>query len=115
MTVQIPQTRRWFLSECRLGLGSAALAGLMSEQNAAAAQRDPMSVRSPHFEPKAKAVIHLFMAGAPSQLELFDEKPTLTKLEGKPLPKSVIGDQRYAFIQPDAAVMGPRYSFEAAR
>ena len=65
----------------------------------------------PHFEPKAKAVIHLFMAGAPSQLELFDEKPTLTALEGKPLPKSVIGDQRYAFIQPDANVLGPRFKF----
>ena len=51
------------------------------------------------------------MAGAPSQLEMFDNKPMLTELEGKPLPKSVIGDQRYAFIQPDAAVLGPRFSF----
>ena len=63
-------------------------------------------------KPKAKAVIHLFMAGAPSQLELFDSKPELTKHEGKPLPKSIVGDQRYAFIQPDAAVMGPQFEFQ---
>jgi hypothetical protein len=71
-----------------------------------------LAARGPHFQPRAKAVIHLFMAGAPSQLELFTPKPTLTKLEGKPLPKSVIGDQRYAFIQPDAAVLGPQFSFD---
>ena len=52
------------------------------------------------------------MAGAPSQLELFDPKPELTKHEGSPLPKSIIGDQRYAFIQPDAAVMGPQFEFK---
>jgi uncharacterized protein (DUF1501 family) len=52
------------------------------------------------------------MAGAPSQLDLFDYKPELAKLEGKPLPPSVIGGQRYAFIRPDAAVMGPRFKFQ---
>ncbi len=51
------------------------------------------------------------MAGAPSQLDLFDHKPTLAKLEGKPLPPEVIGGQRYAFIRSDAAVMGPRFKF----
>ena len=61
--------------------------------------------------PKAKRVIHLFQAGAPSQLELFDNKPKLKQLEGKPLPPSVIGNQRYAFIQRDAAVLGPRFPF----
>ena len=51
------------------------------------------------------------MAGAPSQLEMFDHKPMLAKLEGKPLPPSIIGGQRYAFIRPDAAVLGPRFKF----
>nr|WP_237705480.1 DUF1501 domain-containing protein [Chthoniobacter flavus] len=51
------------------------------------------------------------MAGAPSQLDLFDYKPELAKLEGKPLPPSVIGGQRYAFIRPDAAVLGPQFQF----
>lgn len=76
------------------------------------AAANPMQQKPPHFRPTAKAVIHLFMAGAPSQLELFDPKPALSKLEGKSLPKSVIGDQRYAFIQPDAAVMGPQFEFQ---
>src|SRR5205823_7793100 len=71
----------------------------------------PMSPRQPHFAPKAKRVIHLFMTGAPSQLDLFDFKPELTRLEGKPLPPSVIGGQRYAFIRSDAAVLGPRFKF----
>ncbi len=51
------------------------------------------------------------MAGAPSQLELFDYKPLLARLEGQPLPQSIIGDQRYAFIQPTAGVLGPQYPF----
>jgi uncharacterized protein (DUF1501 family) len=60
---------------------------------------------------KAKAVIHLFMAGAPSHLDLFDYKPELVKYDGKSLPPSIIGDQRYAFIRSDAAVMAPRFQF----
>jgi len=72
---------------------------------------DPLAPRVPHFAPKAKRVIHLFVAGAPSQLELSDYKPELAKLEGKPLPPSVIGGQRHAFIRPDAAVLGPRFQF----
>ena len=108
--------RRWFLGQCGVGLGSMGLSSLMTSSSAAAMPAPLVDYGTnvplqPHFEPKAKAVIHLFMAGAPSQLELFDEKPTLTALEGKPLPKSVIGDQRYAFIQPDANVLGPRFKF----
>lgn len=102
--------RRWFLQQCGVGLGTMGLSGLLN-QNVAAAVPNATASPQPHFEPKAKAIIHLFMAGAPSQLELFDEKPTLAKLEGKPLPPSVIGDQRYAFIQPNANVLGPRFKF----
>ena len=103
-----PMARRWFLGQCGMGIGTAALSQLMPSRLAAseAAHATPS-----HTAGRAKAVIHLFMAGAPSQLELFDNKPLLKNLEGEPLPKSVIGDQRYAFIQPDAAVLGPRMSF----
>ncbi|MEQ9408867.1 MAG: DUF1501 domain-containing protein [Fuerstiella sp.] len=101
-------SRRWFLSQCGVGLGSVALAELLQSTPATA---DVLARRKPHFPARARAVIQLFMAGAPSQLELFDNKPTLTRLEGKSLPKSIIGDQRYAFIQPDAAVLGPRFKF----
>ncbi|MCA9081691.1 MAG: DUF1501 domain-containing protein [Planctomycetaceae bacterium] len=100
--------RRQFLQDCRVGLGRMALAGLMAPAVSQIAAAEPLASHAPA---KAKAVIHLFMAGAPSQLELFDHKPLLTKLEGQPLPKSVIGDQRYAFIRPDAAVLGPRFEF----
>src|SRR3954452_17725204 len=98
-------SRRQFLGS---GLGSIALASLLSDSARGA---NPLAARPPHFPAKAKAVIHLFMAGAPSQLEMFDYKPELTKYEGKPIPPSVIGGQRYAFIRSDAAVLGPRFKF----
>jgi uncharacterized protein (DUF1501 family) len=102
-------TRRQFLRDCRTGLGKMAAAGLLT--GATPQSADPMAPRAPHFRPRAKAVIHLFMAGAPSHLDLFDRKPALAKLEGKPLPPEIIGGQRYAFIRPDAAVLGPRFRF----
>ncbi len=108
-------TRRHFLHDCGVGLGKMALAGLLGEafspRTLRAAAVDPLAPREPHFPGKAKRVIHLFMGGAPSQLDLFDYKPELAKLEGKPLPGSVIGGQRYAFIRPDAAVLGPQFKF----
>ena len=108
--------RRHFLHDCGVGLGKMSLAALLtqafsSNSRGSIDKTNPLAPRQPHFPPKAKRVIHLFMAGAPSQLDLFDYKPELAKLEGKPLPPSVIGSQRYAFIRPDAAVLGPRFKF----
>ena len=120
--IQQDVSRRHFFQDCGVGLGKMALAGLLTGQlgnsqslaaevarNSGAQNR--LAPRPPHFPGKAKRVIHLFMAGAPSQLELFDYKPKLSGYEGKPLPKSIIGDQRYAFIRPDAAVLGPQFKF----
>jgi hypothetical protein len=109
-------TRRHFFRDCGVGLGKLALAGLLTDAfhsgaTAAPASDHPLAPKQPHFAGRAKRVIHLFMAGAPSQLEMFDHKPELKRLEGKPLPPSVIGGQRYAFIRPDAAVLGPQYAF----
>jgi hypothetical protein len=114
-------TRRHFLKDCGIGLGKIALAGLLAENTllgrsgsasaATVAAANPMASRPPHFPGKAKAVIHLFMAGAPSHLDLFDPKPALTKMDGKPLPPSVTAGQRLAFIRADAAVMGPQFQF----
>src|SRR5262245_23091758 len=109
--------RRHFLRDCTVGLGKMALGsllvGAMSGHCIARAEAaaNLLAVRPPHFAPKAKAVIHLFMAGAPSQLDLFDYKPKLAEYEGKPIPPEVIGGQRYAFIRADAAVLGPRFKF----
>jgi uncharacterized protein (DUF1501 family) len=110
-------TRRHFFHDCGLGLGRIGLASafaggfanLVREANAALA--NPLAPRDTHHGARAKRVIFLFMAGAPSQLELFDDKPKLRELDGKPIPPSVIAGQRYAFIQPDAAVLAPRFPF----
>lgn len=105
-------TRRQLFQQCGYGVGKIALASLLTGAFAQAQPpRNPLAPRTPHFRGRAKAVIHLFMAGAPSQLELFDNKPELTRLEGRPIPPSVIGGQRYAFIRPDAATLGPRFRF----
>jgi hypothetical protein len=110
-------TRRQFFHDCGYGVGKIALASLLtgaaSTRGIAApvAQANPLAPRRPHFTPKAKAVIHLFMAGAPSQLEMFDYKPALAQLEGRPIPPSIIGGQRYAFIRTDAGTLGPRFRF----
>ena len=110
--------RRHFLRDCGIGVGKIALASLLANAGLArlasgadAPRTDLLAPKAPHFPAKAKRVIHLFMAGAPSQLDLFDYKPELAKLEGHPLPASVIRGQRYAFIRPDAAVLGPRFKF----
>ena len=106
--------RRTFLGQGGISVGALALAGLLPGQGQAAPGKpaDSLAPRLPHFAPRAKRVIHLFMTGAPSQLDLFDNKPMLTAMEGKPLPPSVIAGQRYAFIRPDAAVLGPRFKFK---
>ena len=110
----IQTTRRWFLEQCGIGLGKVGLATLLAADlpriSTAQALLPPPPIRQPGFG-QAKAVIHLFMAGAPSHLELFDYKPELVKYDGKPLPPSIIGDQRYAFIRSDAAVMAPQFKF----
>ncbi len=106
-------TRRHFYRECGVGLGKIALASLLAGRVARGADvaSDPLAPRPPHFAPKAKRVIYMFMAGAPSQLDLFDHKPDLVKFDGKPVPAEVVKDQRYAFIQPNAALMASRFKF----
>ncbi|MGE4550397.1 MAG: DUF1501 domain-containing protein, partial [Opitutales bacterium] len=87
------RTRRHFFQDCGVGLGKIALASLLAGDLAGKALgKSPFDLTA-----KAKRVIFLFMAGAPSQLELFDHKPKLAELEGKPIPPSVIKGQRYAF------------------
>ena len=101
-------TRRYFFKECGVGLGAMALSSLLKESNAFATvpnvAKNPFTPRAPHFAPKAKRVIYLFQAGAPSQLDMFDYKPTLLKYDGKPVPAEVVKGQQYAFIRPDAAL-----------
>jgi hypothetical protein len=109
--------RRWFFKECGVGLGGIALASLVGRETAAQAavpkgqSINPLAPRDPHYAPRAKRVIYLFMAGAPSHLELFDHKPELAKRNGQLPPASLLKDYRAAFINVNSALLGPKYSF----
>src|SRR5690349_21100264 len=89
-------TRRHFFSNCGIGLGALALASLLDSRAATVA--DPLAPKAGHFPARAKNVIFLFMAGGPSQLELFDYKPKLVELNGKSIPDSFIAGKRFAFM-----------------
>lgn len=103
-------SRRWFLKDCGLGLGSIALTSLLRQQ-AVGEAANPLAPRPPHFEGKAKRVIYMFMAGAPSHLDLFDYKPELAKRSGQLPPKELLANYRAAFINPNSALLGPKFKF----
>jgi hypothetical protein len=96
------QTRRHFFGQCAVGLGSMALASLLNGSRASAGDEtvlvNPLAPKEPHFPGRAKSVIFLFMAGGPSQLDLFDYKPKLAELHGKPAPDECIKGKRFAFM-----------------
>jgi len=105
--------RRWFLERCGVGMGALAMAHLAGfSAQAADAPANPLAPRAPHFAPKAKRVIYLFMAGAPSQLELFDNKPQLAKFDGTLPPADLLKGYKTAFINPNSTLLGPRFKFE---
>lgn len=129
----VRRTRRSFLNTTASGLGMAALGsmltqdGLLTPANAASPNSagpdtadtadslaNPLAPRPPHFDPKAKACIFIFMAGAPSHLDLFDEKPILRQRHGEPLPESMLENVRFAFIKKDKALLqGSPYEFHS--
>jgi len=104
-------TRRWFLGECGVGLGAMALGALMSRDARAGSAANPLAVKPPHFPAKAKRVVYLFQAGAPSHLELFDSKPELAKRDGQLPPAELLKGYRAAFIKPNSALLGSKYGF----
>jgi hypothetical protein len=119
---QIKLARRKFLTSTASGVGLAALATMFRENGLLAAEysggkdltspaakltksNDPLAVRSPHFTPRAKRCICIFLEGGPSQMDLFDPKPDLNKLNGQPLPESMTKNVRFAFLQKDTATI----------
>lgn len=109
------RTRRDFLDETLFGLGLGAVAHLLAvEGRTATGPADPLAPRTPHFAAKAKNVIFLFQAGAPSQIDLFDPKPKLREWDGEPLPESLARNLQLAFIQPTAKVLASRRNFAPA-
>ena len=91
-------TRRHFFSRCSIGLGSIALSTLINKDNAKAEAPNPFLPNKPHFLPKAKNVIYMFMGGGPSQFELFDWKPELAKRHGENIPDEFVKGKRFAFM-----------------
>src|SRR5260221_8890760 len=92
--------RRQMLQRAGAGFGSLALAALLADESHAAVPANPLAPREPHFKPRAKRVIFLFMPGGPSQVDTFDPKPELTKQNGKPSPKLYLGKQRNLLASP---------------
>src|SRR6266404_950976 len=111
-------TRRHFFSQCAMGLGSIALASLLNEQRIFGGEApklvNPLAPKPPHFPARAKNIIFLFMAGGPSQLELFDYKPRLIELNGQPIPQSFIEGKRFAFMGSShgTKLLGTRRTFK---
>jgi len=102
-------SRRWFLQQCGVGMGGLAFHSLLGRDLAAAT--DAMAPRAPHHKARAKNVIYLFMAGAPSHLELFDHKPQLAKFSGTLPPPELLKGYRAAFINPNSKLLGPKFRF----
>ena len=104
--------RRWFFQQCGVGLAGMALGNWIGQSGqAATVGSNPLAAKQPHYAPKAKRVIFLFMAGAPSHLELFDNKPQLAKFDGTLPPPELIKDYRAAFINPNSKLLGPKFKF----
>ena len=111
------QTRRHFFSNAGLSIGSLGLASLMAGGELRGAvpnnlQTNPLAPRNPHFDAKAKRVIYLFMAGGPSQLELFDFKPKLQEMDGEVIPESYVEGKNFAFLKKDAQLLGTKRKFQ---
>src|SRR5437879_6329621 len=107
-------TRRWFFRDCAVGLGAIALAQLLQENGWAVDSKDlsdPLAPKTPPYPAKAKRVVFLFMAGAPSHLELFDYKPQLAKYDGTLPPAELLKGYRAAFINPNSKLLGPKFEF----
>src|SRR5262245_59040432 len=113
------QTRRHFFRDCAVGIGSLALTTLLNDNHLSAGEASPvvspLMPKPTHFKAQATSVIYLFMAGGPSQLELFDYKPKLVELDGQPIPDSFIEGKRFAFMGSSHGtnLLGTRRDFKA--
>ena len=109
------QTRRHFLGQTGIGLGAIALQSLLQEElRAAPVKIDPANAMLPRrapYTPKAQRVIYLFMAGGPSQLELFEDKPKLRELSGQAPPPSMLSGKRFAFLKGTETLLGNTRKF----
>ncbi len=116
----VDRTRRHFFSQCFAGLGNIALGSLLSNGKLLATEaplvENPLAPKNPHFTPKVKRVIYLFMAGSPSQFETWLYRPKLGELDGQPTPDSFLEGKRFAFMESftknKPKLLGPRRKFQ---
>jgi len=111
------QTRRHFFNQCGVGVGSIALANLLSGSTPANNHEvvsNPLAPKPTHFPARAKRVIYMFMAGGPSQLDMFEHKPMLNQLNGQPIPQSYLDGKRFAFMDSShrTNLLGTRRTFQ---
>lgn len=110
------QTRRHFFKQTGFGIGAAALTSILNPSLFAAADAidatNPLAPKPSMFPAKAKSVIYLFMAGAPSQVDLLDPKPALQKYDGQNVPEELMKGERFAFIKGTPKLLGSPYQFE---
>ncbi len=110
---RLTRTRRELLRDSCCGMGTLALQAMIGEAPlAGAASNDPLGPKPPHIaDPKAKAVIFLFMAGGPSHIETFDPKPLLNELDGQKRPAE-FGEAKYQFVNSEATLLGTKRTFQ---
>ena len=106
-------TRRHFFRQSGFGIGGLALSSLVDDALFAAQTPGPLAARPPHFAAKAKSIIYLFMAGAPTQLDLFDDKPALRKHDGAEIPAEYVPKgERFAFIKGTPRLLASPFTFK---
>lgn len=108
-------TRRAFFKHAGYGIGTLALSSMLPEGLFAAMSQagvNPLAPRAPMFPAKAKSIIYLFMAGGPSQVDLFDNKPKLVQFDGQPCPEDILKGERFAFIKGVPKMLGSPFKFE---
>src|SRR5260370_2253038 len=105
-------TRRHLSNQSGFAIGAVAPSALLDDRLFAQQPADPFAVRAPHFAPKAKHIIYLFMAGAPTQRDLFDHKPALQKYDGQEIPAEFVPKgERFAFIKGTPRLLGSPFTF----
>ena len=108
---RITRNRREFLCDSCCGIGALAFGAMLQQEAARAASNNPLAPKPPHMKAKAKAVVFLFLAGGPSQVDTFDPKPLLNKLDGQKRPES-FGPAKYQFVNTESRLLGTKRTFQ---
>ena len=106
------KTRRHFFRDCQMGVGAMALSTMLAQESSASTSPAPLAPRETHFEPKAKSVIFLHMAGSPPNLDLFDFKPELVKRTGEECPDEFLAGRKFAFTSGTPKLLGTPRTFK---